>query len=126
MEWKAWDASSRTYPSSLTDREWKLLEPLLPPVRLCPRVPLPALRRTAERLDFLSSTFLACGLPLALSADEHAFFFTHLGSALRFYELSPRCPCIWSARFCSAFIATPQSQSFHLPREKAAWIVAVL
>jgi len=48
-------------------------------------------------LDFLSSAFVAYGLPLALYVDYHSFFFTHapdaftqLGSALRFYEVSLR------------------------------------
>lgn len=48
-------------------------------------------------LDFLSSAFLANGLPLALYVDYHSFFFTsqpdaftQLGAALRFYEISLR------------------------------------
>ena len=48
-------------------------------------------------LDFLSSAFIARGLPLALYVDYHSFFFTHapdaftqLGAALRFYEVSLR------------------------------------
>jgi hypothetical protein len=48
-------------------------------------------------LDFLSSAFLARGLPLALYVDYHSFFFTHtpeaftqLGAALRFYDISLR------------------------------------
>jgi len=48
-------------------------------------------------LDFLSSAFLLCGLPLALYVDYHTFFFTHvpdaltqLGASLRFYEISLR------------------------------------
>ena len=64
---------------------------LLPLVRLYPRETLLA------HLDFLSSAFLLCGLPLALYVDYHSFFFTHtpdaftqLGSALRFYEVSLR------------------------------------
>lgn len=50
-----------------------------------------------SHLDFLSSAFLACGLPLALYVDYHSFFFTsqpeaftQLGAALRFYEVSLR------------------------------------
>jgi len=48
-------------------------------------------------LDFLSRTFLAHGLPLALYVDYHSFFFTHtpdaftqLGEALRFYGVTLR------------------------------------
>jgi len=50
-----------------------------------------------SHLDFLSSAFVSCGLPLALYVDYHSFFFTHvpealtqLGAALRFYEVSLR------------------------------------
>lgn len=64
---------------------------LLPLARLYPRETLLA------HLDFLSSAFAACGLPLALYVDYHSFFFTHqpeaftqLGAALRFYEVSLR------------------------------------
>jgi len=64
---------------------------LLPLARLYPRETLLA------HLDFLSSAFLAVGLPLALYVDYHSFFFTHtpdaftqLGAALRFYEVSLR------------------------------------
>jgi len=64
---------------------------LLPLVRLYPRETLLA------HLDFLSSAFLACGLPLALYVDYHSFFFTNtpdaftqFGAALRFYEVSLR------------------------------------
>ena len=64
---------------------------LLPLVRLYPRESLLA------HLDFLSSAFATCGLPLALYVDYHSFFFTsqpdaftQLGSALRFYEVSLR------------------------------------
>jgi hypothetical protein len=48
-------------------------------------------------LDFLSRTFLAHGLPLALYVDYHSFFFTHapealtqLGAALHFYGVALR------------------------------------
>jgi len=48
-------------------------------------------------LDFLSRTFLAHGLPLALYVDYHSFFFTHtpdaftqLGAALHFYGIALR------------------------------------
>ena len=64
---------------------------VVPLARLYPRESLLA------HLDFLSSTFAACGLPLALYVDYHSFFFTHepdaftqLGAALRFYEVSLR------------------------------------
>jgi hypothetical protein len=64
---------------------------VVPLVRLYPRESLLA------HLDFLSSAFTACGLPLALYVDYHSFFFTHvpdaftqLGAALRFYEVSLR------------------------------------
>lgn len=64
---------------------------VVPMARLYPRESLLA------HLDFLSSTFAACGLPLALYVDYHSFFFTHqpdaftqLGAALRFYEVSLR------------------------------------
>jgi hypothetical protein len=50
-----------------------------------------------SHMDFLSSCFLGCGLPLALYVDYHSFFFTNqpdaftqLGAALRFYEVSLR------------------------------------
>jgi len=64
---------------------------VVPLARLYPRESLLA------HLDFLSSAFAACGLPLALYVDYHSFFFTHqpdaftqLGAALRFYEVSLR------------------------------------
>jgi hypothetical protein len=64
---------------------------LLPLARLYPRETLLA------HLDFLSSAFVSCGLPLALYVDYHSFFFTYqpdaftqLGAALRFYEVSLR------------------------------------
>ena len=64
---------------------------VVPLARLYPRETLLA------HLDFLSSAFLACGLPLALYVDYHSFFFTHqpdaftqLGAALHFYEVSLR------------------------------------
>jgi hypothetical protein len=64
---------------------------VVPLARLYPRESLLA------HLDFLSSTFAACGLPLALYVDYHSFFFTQqpdaftqLGAALRFYEVSLR------------------------------------
>jgi hypothetical protein len=64
---------------------------VVPLARLYPRESFLA------HLDFLSSAFAACGLPLALYVDYHSFFFTHtpeaftqLGSALRFYEVSLR------------------------------------
>jgi len=48
-------------------------------------------------LDFLSRTFKAHGLPLALYVDYHSFFFTHtpdaftqLGAALHFYGIALR------------------------------------
>lgn len=48
-------------------------------------------------LDFLSRTFLAHGLPLALYVDYHSIFFTHtpdaftqLGAALHFYGITLR------------------------------------
>ena len=51
----------------------------------------------AAHLDFLSSAFLAHGLPLALYVDYHSFFFTHspdaftqLGAALKFYGVTLR------------------------------------
>lgn len=59
--------------------------------RLYPAESLPA------HLDFLSRTFLAHGLPLALYVDYHSFFFTHtpdaftqLGEALHFYGVALR------------------------------------
>ncbi len=64
---------------------------LLPLARLYQRETLLA------HLDFLSSAFAGCGLPLALYVDYHSFFFTHqpdaftqLGAALKFYEVSLR------------------------------------
>lgn len=64
---------------------------LLPLARIYPREIL------LSHLDFLSSAFVACGLPLALYVDYHSFFFTsqpdaftQLGDALRFYEVSLR------------------------------------
>lgn len=64
---------------------------VVPLARLYPRESLLA------HLDFLSITFAACGLPLALYVDYHSFFFTQqpdaftqLGAALRFYEVSLR------------------------------------
>lgn len=64
---------------------------VLPLARFYPRETLLA------HLDFLSSAFLSCGLPLALYVDYHSFFFTHqpeaftqLGASLRFYEVSLR------------------------------------
>jgi hypothetical protein len=64
---------------------------LLPLARLYPRESLLA------HLDFLSTAFTTCGLPLALYVDYHSFFFTsqpdaftQLGSALHFYEVSLR------------------------------------
>jgi hypothetical protein len=64
---------------------------VVPLARLYPRESLLA------HLDFLSSAFTTCGLPLALYVDYHSFFFTHvpdaftqLGTALRFYEVSLR------------------------------------
>jgi hypothetical protein len=64
---------------------------VVPLARLYPRESLLA------HLDFLSSTFATCGLPLALYVDYHSFFFTHEpdaftqpGAALRFYEVSLR------------------------------------
>jgi hypothetical protein len=64
---------------------------VLPLARLYPRENLLA------HLDFLSSAFISCGLPLALYVDYHSFFFTNqpdaftqLGAALRFYEVSLR------------------------------------
>jgi hypothetical protein len=64
---------------------------LLPLAKIYPRETLLA------HLDFLSTAFLACGLPLALYVDYHSFFFTHqpdaltqLGAALRFYEVTLR------------------------------------
>ena len=51
----------------------------------------------SAHLDFLSRTFLAHGLPLALYVDYHSFFFTRLpnaftqlGEALRFYGVTLR------------------------------------
>jgi len=64
---------------------------VVPLARLYPRESLLA------HLDFLSSAFTACGLPLALYVDYHSFFFTRtpdaftqLGASLRFYEVSLR------------------------------------
>jgi hypothetical protein len=64
---------------------------LVPLARLYPRASLRA------HLDFLSSAFIACGLPLARYVDDPSFFCTHgpdafpqLGTARRFYEVSLR------------------------------------
>lgn len=64
---------------------------VVPLARLYPRESLLA------HLDFLSSAFATCGLPLALYVDYHSFFFTHtpdaftqLGESLRFYGVSLR------------------------------------
>ena len=65
--------------------------------RLLPLARLYARETLLAHLDFLSSAFLSCGLPLALYVDYHSFFFTHqpdaftqLGAALRFYDVSLR------------------------------------
>jgi hypothetical protein len=79
------------------DREepFHLLEIIDDHSRLLPGARLYARETLLAHLDFLSSTFLACGLPLALYVDYHSFFFTQqanaftqLGAALRFYEVS--------------------------------------
>ena len=66
---------------------------LLPLARIYPRETLLA------HLDFLSSAFIACGLPLALYVDYHSFFFTsvpeaftQLGAALRYRDSLPGVP----------------------------------
>jgi hypothetical protein len=69
-------------------------------------------------LDFLSRTFQANGLPLALYVDFHAFFYTHnpdaftqLGAALHFYGVALR------------YAPTPQAKGKierrHAPNPKA-------
>ena len=82
---------------------------VVPLARLYPRESLLA------HLDFLSTTFAACGLPLALYVDYHSFFFTHqpdaftqLGAALRFYEVSLR------------YAPTPQAKG-KVEREHQFW-----
>jgi hypothetical protein len=103
---------------------------VLPFARFYPRETLLA------HLDFLSSSFLACGLPLALYVDYHSFFFTHqseaftqLGAALRFYEVSlryapppqakgkiERAHDFWQKRLPALFVA---EQVFTLPEANA-------
>lgn len=103
---------------------------LLPLARLYPRETLLA------HLDFLSSAFVSCGLPLALYVDYHSFFFTHqpdaftqLGAALRFYEVSlryaptpqakgkiERVHDFWQRRLPAIFVA---EQIFALPAANA-------
>lgn len=74
-----------------------LLEILDDHSRVVPLARLYQRESLLAHLDFLSSAFLACGLPLALYVDYHSFFFTHtpeaftqIGTALRFYEVSLR------------------------------------
>ena len=74
-----------------------LLEILDDHSRVVPLARLYTRESLLAHLDFLSSAFLARGLPLALYVDYHAFFFTNtpdaftqLGAALRFYEVSLR------------------------------------
>ena len=103
---------------------------VLPLARFYPRETLLA------HLDFLSSAFLAGGLPLALYVDYHSFFFTHqseaftqLGAALRFYEVSlryaptpqakgkiERAHDFWQKRLPALFVA---EQVFTLPAANA-------
>jgi hypothetical protein len=93
--WQYDTSPHRWFPQR--DEQFPLLEiiddhsRLLPLARIYPREIL------LSHLDFLSSAFVACGLPLALYVDYHSFFFTsqpdaftQLGAALRFYEVSLR------------------------------------
>jgi hypothetical protein len=93
--WQYDTSPHRWFP--LREEQFPLLEiiddhsRLLPLARIYPREIL------LSHLDFLSSAFVACGLPLALYVDYHSFFFTsqpdaftQLGDALRFYEVSLR------------------------------------
>jgi len=80
-----------------SDQQLPLLEIIDDHSRLLPLARIYQRELLLSHLDFLSSAFVACGLPLALYVDYHSFFFTNqpdaftqLGAALRFYEVSLR------------------------------------
>ncbi len=79
------------------DRQPSLLEIIDDHSRVIPGARLYEREILHSHLDFLPAAFRAHGLPLALSVDDHSFFFTStpdaltpLGWALRFYEISLR------------------------------------
>jgi hypothetical protein len=91
-----YDASPHRWLAG-SDLQLPLLEIIDDHSRLLPQAKIYPRETLLAHLDFLSTTFLACGLPLALYVDYHSFFFTNqpdsftqLGAALRFYEITLR------------------------------------